>query len=338
MSSAMNNPCVGYERAYTNADVNTAPTRKFIKYITDEDGNRDRKEATIRMDDGTKTVEYAQRVTVRDMEYAATELEWSDKECYKHFPSVLEGYASTLWEEVLKELKDSDKSKENSFRSHAIPRFYKKLGGDDRKQGDTILYYLEHKWKKPMAKTPQQHYHRMVELIQIAEKLDNSQPFPNKEKKKLLFFHAMPLEWQNAYKGMGRSLDDEDLLGKVLPFMTNMHEKELRLQAAKKNTNFQASHKRNEQDKKRPATQQSNPNKRPTAESQKYGGTKQCLKHPQHKHTWNDCFENPKGPNYKPKANGTASKTPPKKSTDSGDAKVVDEMSMSTSSSLFSNN
>ena len=109
MSSSMNNPCVGYERAYTNADVNTAPTSKLIKYITDEDGNRDRKEATIRMDDGTKTVEYAQRVTVRDMEYAATELEWSDKECYKHFPRVLEGYASTLWEEVLKELKDSDK-------------------------------------------------------------------------------------------------------------------------------------------------------------------------------------------------------------------------------------
>ena len=84
----------------------------------------------------------------------------------------------------------------------------------------------------------------------------------------------MPIEWQNTYKGMGRSLDDEDLLGKVLPFMTNMHEKELRLQAAKKNVNFQASHKRNEQDKKRPATQQSNPNKRSTADSQKYGGTK----------------------------------------------------------------
>jgi hypothetical protein len=60
--------------------VSNVPTRKFIKYITDEDGNRDRKEATIRMDDGTKTVEYAQRVAVRDVEYAATELEWSDKE------------------------------------------------------------------------------------------------------------------------------------------------------------------------------------------------------------------------------------------------------------------
>eukprot|EP01082_Thalassiosira_pseudonana_P002995 g3636.t1 g3636 contig12:2471986-2472303(+) len=74
--------------------------------------------------------------------------------------------------EIIKELKDDDKSKENSFRSHAIPRYYKKLGGDDRKQGDTILYYLEHKWKKPTGKTPQQHYHRMVELIQIAEKLE----------------------------------------------------------------------------------------------------------------------------------------------------------------------
>ncbi len=75
-----------------------------------------------------------------------------------------------------------------------------------------------------------------------------------------------------------------------------------------------------------------------TALSSKYGETKQCLKHPQHKHTWNECFENPKGPNYKAKANSTASKTPSKKSTDSGDAKVHDEMSMSTSSSLFSNN
>jgi hypothetical protein len=338
MSSSMNNPCVGYERAYTDADVSSVPTRKFTKYITDEDGNRDRKEAIIRMDDGTKTVEFSQRVTVRDVEYAATELDWSDKECYKHFPSVLEGYASTVWEEVLEELKDEDQAKAGSFKNIAIPRFYKKLGGDDRKQGDTILYYLEHKWKKPMAKTPQQHYHRMVELLQIVEKLNKSQPTPNKEKKKLLFFHAMPLDWQTAYKGMGRSLDDEDLLGRVLPFMASMHDKELKLQAAKKSVNFQANHKRNEQDKKRPATQQSNSNKRSTADSQKYGGTKQCLKHPQHKHTWNECFENPKGPNYKPKANSTASKTPTKKSTDSGDAKVVDEMSMSTSSSLFSNN
>jgi hypothetical protein len=32
-------------------------------------------EAIIRMDDGTKMVEYAQRVTVCDVEYAAAELE-----------------------------------------------------------------------------------------------------------------------------------------------------------------------------------------------------------------------------------------------------------------------
>eukprot|EP00970_Alexandrium_tamarense_P015714 scaffold5391_cov175-Alexandrium_tamarense.AAC.19 len=194
MSSSMDNPCVGYERAYTDADVSSVPTRKFTKYIIDDEGNRDRKEAIIRMDDGTKTVEFSQRVTVRDMEYAASELDWSDKECYKHFPSVLEGYASTVWEEVLEDLKDEDKSKENSFRSHAIPRYYKKLGGDDRKQGDTILYYLEHKWKKPIGKTPQQHYHRMVELLQMAEKLHKGQPSPKKEKRKLLLFHAMPCQ------------------------------------------------------------------------------------------------------------------------------------------------
>jgi hypothetical protein len=326
----MNNPCVGYERGYNDSEVSNAPTRKFIKYITDEDGNRDRKEAIIRMDDGTKTVEYAQRVTVRDVEYAATELEWSDKECYKHFPSVLEGYASTVWEEVLEELKDEDQAKAGSFKNIAIPRFYKKLGGDDRKQGDTILYYLEHKWKKPMSKTPQQHYHRMVELLQIAEKLNKSQPTPNKEKKKLLFFHAMPLEWQTAYKSMGRSLDDEDLLGRVLPFMTSMHEKELQLQATKKN---EASEERHEPEKKRPATQQSNSNKRTTADGQKYGGTKQCLKHPGHKHTWNECFDNPKGTNYKPKTDNKSNK-PAMQSTDSGDAKINDEVS---AISLFSN-
>eukprot|EP00970_Alexandrium_tamarense_P004789 scaffold795_cov195-Alexandrium_tamarense.AAC.7 len=332
MSSSMNNPCVGYEWACTDADVSSVPTRKFTKYITDEDGNRDRKEAIILLDDGTKTVDFSQRVTVRDVEYATTELDWSDKECYKHFPSVLKGYASTAWEEVLEE---EDQAKAGSFKNITTPRFYKKLGGDDRKQGATILYFLEHKWKKPMAKTPQQHYHRMVELLQILEKLNKSQPTPNKEKKKLLFFHAMPLDWQTAYKGMGQSLDNEDLLGRILPFMASMHDKELKLQAAKKNINFQVNNKRNEQDKKRPATQQSNPNKRATADSQKYGGTKQCLKHPQHKHTWNECFENPKGPNYKPKANSTASKTPSKKSTDSGDAKVINEMS--SSPSLFSN-
>ena len=76
----------------------------------------------------------------------------------------------------------------------ATPRYSKKLGGDDRKQGDTIIYYLEHKWKKSMAKTPQQHYHRMVELLQIVEKLNQSQHTQNKEMKKLLFFHAMPLD------------------------------------------------------------------------------------------------------------------------------------------------
>jgi hypothetical protein len=329
----MNNPCVGYERGYNDSEVSNAPTLKFIKYITDADGNRDRKEAIIRMDDGTKTVEYAQRVTVRDVEYTATELEWSDKECYKHFPSVLEGYASTVWEEVLEELKDEDQAKAGSFKNIAIPRFYKKLGGNERKQGDTILYYLEHKCKKPMSKTPQQHYHRMVELLQIAKKLNKSQPTPNKEKKKLLFLHAMPLEWQTANKSMGRSLDDEDLLGRVLPFMTSMHEKELKLQAAKKHVSFKANEKRNEQEKKRPATQQSNSSKRTTADGQMYGGTKQCLKHPGHKHSWHECFENPKGPNYKPKAANKSNK-PAKKSTDSGHAKINNEVS---SVSLFSN-
>eukprot|EP01082_Thalassiosira_pseudonana_P007296 g6624.t1 g6624 contig23:901262-901696(-) len=143
----------------------------------------------------------------------------------------------------------------------------------------------------------------------------------------------MPLEWQTAYKSMGRSLDDEDLLGRVLPFMTSMHEKELKLQAAKKKVSFKANEKRNEQEKKRPATQQSNSNKRTTADGQKYGGTKQCLKHPGHKHTWNECFDNPKGTNYKPKTDNKSGK-PAKKSTDSGDAKINDEVS---SDSLFSN-
>jgi hypothetical protein len=68
----------------------------------------------------------------------------------------------------------------------------KKLGGDDRKEGDTILYYLEHKWKKPMAKTSQQHYHRMVELLQIVEKLNQSQHTTNKEMKKLFFSRHAP--------------------------------------------------------------------------------------------------------------------------------------------------
>eukprot|EP00970_Alexandrium_tamarense_P016529 scaffold6731_cov346-Alexandrium_tamarense.AAC.1 len=112
-----------------------------------------------------------------------------------------------------------------------------------------------------------------------------------------------------------------------------MHEKELKLQAAKKNVSFKANEKRNEQEKKRPATQQSNSNKRTTANGQKYGSTKQCLKHPGHKHTWNECFDNPKGTNYKPKTDNKSGK-PAKKSTDSGDAKINDEVS---SDSLFSN-
>jgi hypothetical protein len=48
-----------------------------------------------------------------------------------------------------------------------------------------------------------------------------------------------------------------------------MHEKELKLQAAKKNLNFKANKKRNKQDKKRPAIQQSTPNKRATTGGQK---------------------------------------------------------------------
>ena len=40
-------------------------------------------------------------------------------------------------------------------------------------------------------------------------------------------------------------------------FMTSMHEKELKLQATKKRVDFKANEKRNEQEKKRPATLQS---------------------------------------------------------------------------------
>jgi hypothetical protein len=115
--------------------------------------------------------------------------------------------------------------------------------------------------------------------------------------------------------------------------MTSMYEKELKLHATKKNLNFKAKKKRNKQDKKRPAVQQSNPNKRTTADGQRNGGTKQCLKHPSHKHTWNECFENPKGPNYKPKTEKKSSK-PTKKPMDFRNAKINDKVS---SDSLFSN-
>ena len=99
----MNEPYVGHESACTDADVSNAPTRKFIKHLTDRAGSRDKHES-IRMDDGTKTVEYSHRVTIRDVEYAIKELKWNDKECYEHFPQTLEGYASTVWEEVLEEI------------------------------------------------------------------------------------------------------------------------------------------------------------------------------------------------------------------------------------------
>jgi hypothetical protein len=48
-----------------------------------------------------------------------------------------------------------------------------------------------------------------------------------------------------------------------------MHEKELKLQATKKNLNFKAYKKLNKQDKKWPAIQQSTPNKRATTGGQK---------------------------------------------------------------------
>eukprot|EP00970_Alexandrium_tamarense_P019762 scaffold14443_cov634-Alexandrium_tamarense.AAC.1 len=103
------------------------------------------------MDDGTKTVEYSHRVTIRDVEYAIKELKWNDKECYEHFPQTLEGYASTVWEEVLEEIKEDDLAKVGSFQKYAIPRFYKKLGGDDKKQGETILCHQRLRVKKRPA-------------------------------------------------------------------------------------------------------------------------------------------------------------------------------------------
>ncbi len=109
------------------------------------------KHEAIRMDDGTKTVEYSHRVTIRDVEYAIKELKWNDKECYEHFPQTLEGYASTVWEEVLEEIKEDDLAKAGSFKNYAIPRFYKKLGGDDKKQGETILCHQRLRVKKRPA-------------------------------------------------------------------------------------------------------------------------------------------------------------------------------------------
>jgi hypothetical protein len=114
--------------------------------------------------------------------------------------------------------------------------------------------------------------------------------------------------------------------------MTSMYEKELKLHATKKNLNFKAKKKRNKQDKKRPAVQQSNPNKRATADGQRNGGTKQCLKHPSHKHLGTSASKIPRAPTTSPRRK--KSSKPTKKPMDVPNAKINDKVS---SDSLFSN-
>jgi len=198
-----------------------------------------------------------------------------------------------------------------TFRSDLVEWVSKQSSVQNK--GRILRYVRSGNFKKPRDMAVRVYYMRVQQLQRYLKLMDHNgieESFSDEELKRI-FYEGFPQLWktnfQNAHTDyIGKS--NHDILAYMEEQESQATDKELSQQEKKRKTKRKVINLDDDSD------EDPSPGKAKKAKFKGKGNGggkdqkhKQCRKHPQHPHSWHNCFQNPNGPNYK--GNKKASKT-----------------------------
>jgi hypothetical protein len=216
----------------------------------------------------------------------ATQLTWTDEELFIGFEEVLLDHAEDEWEDIVQGLAPADRD-DDTFDA-CIQLFYLKYCSEEAR--DEMFKYLEtQQCRKPVGMEPRKHVSRLLTLYRYSNRLPGLEPPKAEEQQKMPIFLSFPESWRKSYILTGRKISDPDTsIQSIIDFMTTM-----KSFADKESGN--RNKKRKVGDHKEEKMEAKNKNKNKTS------GPEAPCKKPGHRgHKWKDCFDNPRGNNFRP--------------------------------------
>ena len=311
-------PAVTYEKAW-DATEEVRQVKLTQEYV---DGSH--KEIKVPIDDGSKGVEYLIVVVVSEFDDAAADLDYEDEELFVNFGRVLKGNTQFLWQNVIDGLTAAQKTTARFAR--AKKELIELIVG--KNQRNVVSSWLEHKCTKPSGVGPLAHLARMQELIRLTNAFEGTVAKIDANGAKEILFASYPRKWRSEYLKSSRELEDDSMLG-IAQYMNrlwNMEELSGRGRSShnKKNRYYSRrdsssdsdvddidddGDKRSRNNKK--DNKSTNRNKKRSRDSDDgYQSNNKRFRRPQGSddcpihgggHKWEDCYDNPYGPNYKPR-------------------------------------
>ncbi|GFH49194.1 predicted protein [Chaetoceros tenuissimus] len=224
---------------------------------------------------------------------------WDDKDRFDNLPRELQGSAKVTWTDEI--------ATDNAIVSAPAQQKYKlaikKLtetfcGGDAPGDVQRDAFWNSPIFRKCKHENMFQYLNRMNRIFHLDSRLLHKM-YPNDlndQEKKRIIFKGVPYQWKENFRHTGM-----DLTYITMKELVNYMQKEK--QAADLHD---ANRTKNRQQEMRKITGHRRSRKRKSQstndedkEEKTDEGYNQCRKHPQNKHTWEECFLNPRNPNNK---------------------------------------
>jgi hypothetical protein len=221
----------------------------------------------------------------------AAQMEWTDHELFDNFEEVLVDAAEDDWEEIVDGIAEADRT--TARFDECMQQYYLKYCQRDSR--DVMFEYLVNQCRKPIGEEPRTHVARMTTLYRYSNKLPGSDPPKTTEQMKMPIFKTFPETWRQTFIRSGKNVaDGRTSIQDIVDFMTT--EKAF---ADKSSTDKGKNKRKSEGDNEKPNVQKKKNKGKPTS------GPEAPCKLPGHRnHKWKDCFDNPKGNNYRPRGSG----------------------------------
>lgn len=228
-------------------------------------------------------------------------LYWDDKDRFDNLPRVLQGSAKVAWTDEIV----SDNAIVSAPDAQKYALAIKKLteifcGGDA--SGDDLRDAL---WNSPIFRKRKsenmfQYLNRMNRIFHLDTRLLHKMYIADltEQEKKRIIFNGVPYQWKENFRHTALDLSKISMR-ELVSYMQkekqaadihDAHRSKNRDQEMRKIT----GHKRSRKRKNHSTNDKDANNEEKTDENYN-----QCKKHPNHKHTWEECFLNPRNPNNK---------------------------------------
>ena len=158
----------------------------------------------------------------------------------------------------------------------------------DPQARDSMFEYLK-MLSKPHTDTPREFADRVILMARYSNKLAGTEPLLMEQQVKNIIFQAMPMVWKQNYIRAGKDVA-ADTLETIVQYMSN-----------EKGFSDQCS-RSDDDPKKRKKKETDTTSDKKQHGSQSYGYNSPCRKH-SGTHAWGQCWDNPRGSNYRPNRN-----------------------------------